>query len=245
MESETNNETVEQEVEKSSLHTVTPLSKYLAMALFIILPFAGGWIGYHYAPEKVVEVERVVVKEVETKAKVDEKASPLSVADLYYPCQSSDGFVVYEISRDMEVGSDFIVQKNASDMVAGKSCSYFEKPDDYVLADFDASYLETVYKNLLVLDSGTGPGPRGLSVYDLSKRETVFEGSYMSSSLEIEGSKLTYWEPVDRLADVENCPVFEENVGYGLGSGFEERVTLELTTLLLERTGQVKCSARQ
>jgi hypothetical protein len=43
---------------------VTPLSKYLAMALFILMPFVGGWIGYKYAPEKVVEVERVVVREV-------------------------------------------------------------------------------------------------------------------------------------------------------------------------------------
>ena len=34
------------------------------MILFIITPFLGGWIGYSYAPEKVVEVERVVVEEV-------------------------------------------------------------------------------------------------------------------------------------------------------------------------------------
>ncbi len=66
MEPEINNKTVVQEVaEKSGLHIVTPLSKYLAMVLFIILPFVGGWIGYHYAPEKVVEVEKVVVKEIE------------------------------------------------------------------------------------------------------------------------------------------------------------------------------------
>ena len=43
-----------------SLKKVTPLSKYLAMALFVILPFLGGYVGYMYAPEKVVEVERVV-----------------------------------------------------------------------------------------------------------------------------------------------------------------------------------------
>lgn len=46
----------------SPVHTVTPLSKYLAMALFIVLPFIGGWIGYNYAPTKVVEIERVVVE---------------------------------------------------------------------------------------------------------------------------------------------------------------------------------------
>jgi hypothetical protein len=45
----------------SSLHIITPLSKYLAMVLFIILPFLGGYIGYTYAPEKIVEVEKIVV----------------------------------------------------------------------------------------------------------------------------------------------------------------------------------------
>ena len=44
------------------LKKVTPLSKYLAMALFVALPFIGGWIGYMYAPEKVVEIERIVEK---------------------------------------------------------------------------------------------------------------------------------------------------------------------------------------
>jgi hypothetical protein len=42
------------------LTTVTPLSKYLAMILFIILPFLGGWIGYYYALEKMLEVERLI-----------------------------------------------------------------------------------------------------------------------------------------------------------------------------------------
>jgi hypothetical protein len=48
---------------KNSLSQVTPLSKYLAMLLFIALPFIGGWVGYTYAPEKIVEVEKVIVKE--------------------------------------------------------------------------------------------------------------------------------------------------------------------------------------
>ena len=64
MENETYNQEEVQVEQKSSLHQVTPLSKYLAMALFIILPFLGGWIGYTYAPEKVVEVERVVEKRI-------------------------------------------------------------------------------------------------------------------------------------------------------------------------------------
>lgn len=55
-----NQEVIEQAPDNSSpLHKVTPLSKYLAMLLFIALPFLGGWIGYTYAPEKIVVVEEI------------------------------------------------------------------------------------------------------------------------------------------------------------------------------------------
>ncbi len=57
--------TINEENKKfSRLRVVTPLSKYIAMILFIALPFIGGWIGYTHAPEKVVEVERIVVQEI-------------------------------------------------------------------------------------------------------------------------------------------------------------------------------------
>lgn len=41
------------------LNVVTTLSKYLALALFIALPFLGGWVGYNYSPKKVVELQDV------------------------------------------------------------------------------------------------------------------------------------------------------------------------------------------
>jgi len=59
------------ESKKNIWTTVTPLSKYLALALFVALPFVGGWVGYHYAPEKIVEVEKVV--EVEGVAEAEDK----------------------------------------------------------------------------------------------------------------------------------------------------------------------------
>ena len=52
------------EQKKNVLTSVTPLSKYLAMGLFILMPFVGGWVGYKSAPEKVIEVEKFVIKDV-------------------------------------------------------------------------------------------------------------------------------------------------------------------------------------
>lgn len=49
---------------KNKYMEITPLSKYLAMVLFVILPFVGGWVGYSYAPVKTIEVEKVIVQKV-------------------------------------------------------------------------------------------------------------------------------------------------------------------------------------
>jgi hypothetical protein len=49
-------ETNQPEGHFAPLKKVTPVSKYLAMIIFIAMPFIGGWIGYAYAPEKVVEI---------------------------------------------------------------------------------------------------------------------------------------------------------------------------------------------
>ncbi len=47
-------------VTKSRLHEVTPVSKYLALALFVALPFLGGYVGYQFAPTEFVEVKKIV-----------------------------------------------------------------------------------------------------------------------------------------------------------------------------------------
>lgn len=66
MEQEAFNQVTEEQVQENVMFKVTPFSKYLALALFVALPFIGGWIGYQYAPEKIVEVERVVTEEAST-----------------------------------------------------------------------------------------------------------------------------------------------------------------------------------
>ncbi|MCA9361625.1 hypothetical protein KC845_03655 [Candidatus Kaiserbacteria bacterium] len=63
--------TPETESSQSVWNTVTPLLQIsLAMALFVILPFVGGYIGYTLAPEKVVE--RIVIKEVDSEFAVND-----------------------------------------------------------------------------------------------------------------------------------------------------------------------------
>lgn len=92
MENENLEQVITQTEPKSTLHQVTPLSKYLALALFVILPFIGGWIGYTYAPIKVEEVEKIVYKEIETA-----ETQPDSIPS------DSKSFPVNDIFWDLEI----------------------------------------------------------------------------------------------------------------------------------------------
>jgi hypothetical protein len=53
---------------------VTPcLQKYLAMVIFILLPFVGGYVGYQLAPEREVELPVSQLVNVEKIAHIDEE----------------------------------------------------------------------------------------------------------------------------------------------------------------------------
>lgn len=95
MENETQEQDTVQVIQKSALYSVTPLSKYLAMVLFIVLPFVGGYIGYAFAPEKVMTVEREVVVGVDEyleglNSPVEETGPYANPEVVIFPKDSSD-----------------------------------------------------------------------------------------------------------------------------------------------------------
>ena len=49
---------------KKLFFKVTPLSKTLAIIIFIVTPFIGGWVGYNLAPVKIIEIEKEATREV-------------------------------------------------------------------------------------------------------------------------------------------------------------------------------------
>jgi hypothetical protein len=70
------------ECNKHPVFQVTQTSKYLAMLLFIIMPFVGGYIGYTIAPIKTVVVETTVVKGLPTEPLTIESAGVVYDGDI-------------------------------------------------------------------------------------------------------------------------------------------------------------------
>ncbi len=136
----------------SNFHKVTPLSKYLAMALFILLPFIGGWIGYQYAPEKVVEVERVVGVEEKNNEKDAEMVDEFAIYSKesgWGPCMTGDpndcreDIIIFNTGKavidgiETSIGIDSVLRINQAIQDSGikeKACEYD------VVMDYWANY---------------------------------------------------------------------------------------------------------
>ncbi len=109
MEPENIPQPLEQEDKFASLKKVTSLSRYLAMTLFVIMPFLGGWIGYTYAPEKVVEVEKIIHVQNGLEPNTDTEQSQLYKSETDYIVASSSW---YQLENQYRV-----VDKSASNSV--------------------------------------------------------------------------------------------------------------------------------
>lgn len=51
---------------KMKVTTVTPFSKYLALALFVLLPFFGFWLGLQYTPASSCPTDELIESEADT-----------------------------------------------------------------------------------------------------------------------------------------------------------------------------------
>jgi putative hemolysin len=193
----------------------------------------GGEIGYCHLPDGSVCEEWAFMRGECGQAAAGNEVS----------CTESDAYFVVEKSRAPEVGSDILVKRKAS-ASEDIACAYAPTEGDYVLSGLDATYVEVLEGEFLILDSGTAPDPRGLSVYDLSKEREIYTDRY-SKPIELKNGTFTYWQPVDTVPTVQNCPELANWQASGLGAGIERHVSLNLATLKVTPLGETRCSARQ
>lgn len=205
----------------AQLHEVTPVSKYLAMALFIILPFIGGYVGYKYAPAKNVAIENPgsVQTEPEQNLALNEIYQVVFVSGGdYFPNQFLERngelyiFHTYPFDAGVELVKINGVNK-ASDTTSFSFItigSDYIKNDEYVIFTGSGSHEPTLVDgadpetfNLVMLETGRVLGVDDRSVYyhgesleniDPTRMEFIFEPK--GYQLPVVHDSDTYWFPV-------------------------------------------------
>lgn len=133
------------------LKEVTPLSKYLALALFILMPFIGGWIGYTYAPEKVVEVEKIVIKEALIKIDNGDEIVGIPTSADNAPEGSIHNLPVPEavmavkihVASELGISVGMIIPMNVSEQEWSDGCLGLGGPAESCLAAITPGYKVT------------------------------------------------------------------------------------------------------
>ncbi|MGD2154578.1 MAG: hypothetical protein PVG79_15010, partial [Gemmatimonadales bacterium] len=147
-----------------------------------------------------------------------------------------------------DVGEEILVVRRAGEEETA-SCAVERDQAQYVFGGVGTErWFAGIYGDLLFVDIGTGPGIRGLVLRSLTSGAAVYEGTY-ADPIVLEqgagGAQLSFYVEISPEAGEYECPMAERWAASGLGHAYEVRVILELATLELERTGEVRCSPRQ
>lgn len=158
-------------------------------------------------------------------------------------CYENDKYYVVIEGFIGSAGSNFLVKYKTEDNQQF-NCRYIIEENDFEIKNEWAEYFLGLENNFLLIDSGTGPPPRGLIIYNLEKKQKVFSGSY-SLPTGIENNYIEFWKPVSIKVTKENCPDKDYIEGAGLGTGIEEHVRLELINLNETSLNEYRCESRQ
>lgn len=120
----------------------------------------------------------------------------------------------------------------------GKNLPFFSSPKN------NPDYCMGSYGDLLLVDSGTSAGPRGLTVRSLANPSVKYISSYLRP-IWIEGGKLYFYRDVPKPRNPPPCPKAKQWEAQQASPGWDQFMVLDLRTLQVIATDQFRCSYRE
>jgi hypothetical protein len=158
-------------------------------------------------------------------------------------CVEYEKYVVITRELHNQVGSDTLIKsKPAKD--APVACEYSAGASDFEIKNEFAEYFMGLHGDLLFLDSSTGPGESGMTIYNLTSRKKVFETAYLGP-IAVSGEIMSLWQVAKENATTAECPDAEKIAHDGLTPTLEKRMVLDLRTLALSETKETRCGVEQ
>lgn len=124
------------------------------------------------------------------------------------------------------------------------NCQFHFEKGDFLIREQedDAQYFLGLQGDFLLLDHGTGPD-RSFTVWNLKKRVEVFSSDY-SDPTKPGLNSFTFWKETSE-GNVNNCPDYKKITSDSLTPIVETQVTLDLSTMKIIKSNNVRCVAHQ
>jgi hypothetical protein len=162
-----------------------------------------------------------------------------------HTCYAYEKYVVF-VTEDTEgVGEQIKVALRQPQAAAAKSCDMKAAKTYYLIPNDDANFFFGLAGDYLFVDSGTGPEPRGLYIFDLSKKKKIYTDSYSQPITLGKDGRLDYYKPSEKDGALKDCREAKKWQADQLGVGWDQRVILDLATLREVAVGKLRCSPRQ
>lgn len=161
---------------------VTPFSKYVTMMVFVVAPFLGAWIGYNFAPTKILFLEEPVL--VEKIVEVEKQVIGTTQIGLpgedtfFWDEETGFSFVYPDILTLTQYGPDSISleleryqEYRIEEMAVPKDCGTFSpSADELFMNILDRDFTGPEIETLPELREGAFPVVR----HELSKGEMCY-----------------------------------------------------------------------
>ena len=158
-------------------------------------------------------------------------------------CVDYENYFVVTRELRNEVGSDTLVKfKSAPDERV--ACEYSVRSQDLEIKNEFAENFMGLHGDLLFLDSSTGPGTSGMTIYSLLTRKKAFETSYLGP-INLSGDNLTLWQVEKEYVTKAECPDAEKITQQGLDPTLERKRILNLRTFTFSDTADTRCGTEQ
>lgn len=142
------------------------------------------------------------------------------------------------------VGDDIEVFRRVQSNSVADSCENTGAPY-YTIKNADANYFAGLSGEYLLVDNGTGTDGRGLEVFNLQSKKSIYSTEYYDE-LEIQqGRFVIYHKFSETKGALKNCRQAAQWKKDGFGIGWGRQSKLDLQTLKETPLGAIRCRAFQ
>ncbi len=158
-------------------------------------------------------------------------------------CYIFKEYVIKTMSGE-DVGEDILVYKRAAAATPTSYCKTKTRPH-LTIKNPDANYFTGLSNEFLFIDSGTSADSRGLEIYNLNTKKSVYSTEY-HDSVELQNDRFVLYDKVsEKSGAVKNCREAAKWKKEGLSIGWVINTKMDLRTLKETPGGVLHCVALQ
>lgn len=158
-------------------------------------------------------------------------------------CLVFNQYVVKTVSGE-DVGENISVYKRAASTNANAGCKA-KNALLFSIKNPDANYFIGLAGNYLFIDSGTGADVRGLEIYNLTTRKSMFSSDYHDSVKLLQDRFVMFDKISAKKGLIKSCKQAAEIKRNGSIPGWVQDTKLDLQTMKTTSIGALRCYAME